>query len=222
MRNRRQRIKHFFDDKNKLFIATEGRGVLTYDIEKCKAEEYLRYYFDDMPGLKGNVVMSVLPDPSKKRVWLANHPYGVLCYNFDFPTYRHFSHEKGNANTIGAGVVTAITEDSEGDIWFATSSGVSCYFKKIKKWKHYLTDENRKNLTYLAVCEIRPGIIATDMTSKVKEKYDNLIGGGLLPISRWGEPEDIADAVYALCSGALPYVTGQSLDVDGGFHLRRL
>ncbi|MBQ8806945.1 MAG: response regulator [Bacteroidaceae bacterium] len=159
-------IKHFFDDKNKLFIATEGRGVLTYDIEKCKAEEYLRYYFDDMPGLKGNVVMSVLPDPSKKRVWLANHPYGVLCYNFDFPTYRHFSHEKGNANTIGAGVVTAITEDSEGDIWFATSSGVSCYFKKIKKWKHYLTDENRKNLTYLAVCEIRPGIIlATGLMS---------------------------------------------------------
>ena len=74
----------------------------------------------------------------------------------------------------------------------------------------------------IPVNEVRPGIIATDMTSKVKEKYDNLIGGGLLPISRWGEPEDIADAVYALCSGALPYVTGQSLDVDGGFHLRRL
>lgn len=74
----------------------------------------------------------------------------------------------------------------------------------------------------IPVNEVRPGIIATDMTSKVKEKYDNLIDGGLLPIARWGEPNDIADAVYALCSGALPYVTGQSLDVDGGFHLRRL
>ena len=74
----------------------------------------------------------------------------------------------------------------------------------------------------IPVNEVRPGIIATDMTSKVKEKYDNLIDGGLLPIARWGEPEDIADAVYALCSGTLPYVTGQSLDVDGGFHLRRL
>ena len=49
-----------------------------------------------------------------------------------------------------------------------------------------------------------------------------LIDGGLLPIKRWGQPEDIADAVWALCSGALPYVTGQSLDVDGGFHIRRL
>ena len=74
----------------------------------------------------------------------------------------------------------------------------------------------------IPVNEVRPGIIKTDMTSKVTAKYDALIEGGLLPIARWGTPEDIADAVYALCSGALPYVTGQSLDVDGGFHLRRL
>ncbi len=74
----------------------------------------------------------------------------------------------------------------------------------------------------IPVNEIRPGIIATDMTEKVKGKYDNLIEGGLLPMARWGTPEDVASAVYALCSGALPYVTGQSLDVDGGFHIRRL
>ena len=74
----------------------------------------------------------------------------------------------------------------------------------------------------ITVNEIRPGIIATGMTEKVKEKYDKLIDGGLLPIKRWGQPEDIANAVWVLCSGALPYVTGQSVDVDGGFHIRRL
>lgn len=74
----------------------------------------------------------------------------------------------------------------------------------------------------IMVNEIRPGIIRTGMTATVKEKYDNLIDGGLLPIKRWGEPEDIAKGVFALCSGLLPYVTGQSLDVDGGFHLQRL
>ena len=74
----------------------------------------------------------------------------------------------------------------------------------------------------IPVNEVRPGIIATDMTEKVKGKYDALIEGGLLPIKRWGEPEDVAAAVWALCSGALPYVTGQSIDVDGGFHIRRL
>ena len=60
------------------------------------------------------------------------------------------------------------------------------------------------------------------MTSKVKEKYDALIEGGLLPIKRWGTPEDIAKAVFSLVNGSLPYVTGQSIDVDGGFHIRRL
>lgn len=74
----------------------------------------------------------------------------------------------------------------------------------------------------IAVNEIRPGIIATDMTSKVQEKYDKLIEEGLLPIKRWGEPEDVAAAVWILCSGSLPYVTGQAIDVDGGFHIRRL
>ena len=74
----------------------------------------------------------------------------------------------------------------------------------------------------IAVNEVRPGIIATDMTETVKGKYDSLIDGGLLPIQRWGTPEDVANAVWTLCSGALPYVTGQSIDVDGGFHIRRL
>lgn len=74
----------------------------------------------------------------------------------------------------------------------------------------------------IMVNEIRPGIIATDMTAKVQEKYDTLIDGGLLPVKRWGTPEDVAAAVYTLCSGALPYMTGQSINIDGGFHIRRL
>ena len=74
----------------------------------------------------------------------------------------------------------------------------------------------------ITVNEVRPGIIATDMTGGVKEKYDALIEGGLLPIKRWGKPSDVAEAVWTLCSGALPYGTGQAIDVDGGFHIRRL
>lgn len=74
----------------------------------------------------------------------------------------------------------------------------------------------------IPVNEIRPGIIATGMTEKVKDKYDKLIAEGLLPIKRWGEPEDIAETVLTLVNGGLPYMTGQSLEVDGGFHIRRL
>ncbi len=72
------------------------------------------------------------------------------------------------------------------------------------------------------VYEIRPGIIRTDMTAGVSKKYEDLIAGGLLLISRMGQPEDIAKAVSALASGALPYSTGEVLNIDGGFHLRTL
>jgi NAD(P)-dependent dehydrogenase (short-subunit alcohol dehydrogenase family) len=72
------------------------------------------------------------------------------------------------------------------------------------------------------VYEIRPGIIATDMTGPVKEKYDQLIAGGLTPIKRWGTPEDIGKAVAAIAQDLLPFSTGEVINVDGGFHLRRL
>lgn len=74
----------------------------------------------------------------------------------------------------------------------------------------------------VGVYEVRPGIILTDMTSVVKEKYDKLIEGGLTPIKRWGYPEDIARAVSVLCSGKLAFSTGEIINVDGGFHIRRL
>jgi 3-oxoacyl-[acyl-carrier protein] reductase len=75
------------------------------------------------------------------------------------------------------------------------------------------------------VYEIRPGVIATDMTGGVKEKYDKLIitdERGITPIRRWGKPEDIGRAVRAIAEDRFPFSTGACFDVDGGFHLQRL
>ena len=73
------------------------------------------------------------------------------------------------------------------------------------------------------VYEIRPGIIETDMTGPVKEKYDKLIfEQDLTPIRRWGQGEDVAAAVNAIASNLLPFSTGEVINVDGGFHLRRM
>lgn len=72
------------------------------------------------------------------------------------------------------------------------------------------------------VYEIRPGVIRTDMTGAVREKYDRLIEEGAWPIRRWGETSDVARAVAAIARGDLPYSTGEVINVDGGFHLRTL
>jgi len=72
------------------------------------------------------------------------------------------------------------------------------------------------------VYEVCPGVIASDMTAPVKEKYDRLIAEGLSPIRRWGHPEDVAAAVAMLATGQLRFSTGERINVDGGFHIRRL
>ena len=74
----------------------------------------------------------------------------------------------------------------------------------------------------ILVHEVRPGVIATDMTSTVTAKYDKLIADGAFPIARWGTAEDVADAVAAFAGDSFLYSTGNYIDVDGGFHIKRL
>ena len=140
-----------------------------------------------------------------------------------------------NINTKGTLFLTQLVankmvENKSGSI--VNISSMSGYTSSVSRGEYCISKAGVTMITTLfadrlaeygiTVNEIRPGIIATGMTDKVKAKYDALIDGGLLPIKRWGQPEDIANAVWVLCSGALPYVTGQSVDVDGGFHIRRL
>lgn len=140
-----------------------------------------------------------------------------------------------NINTKGTLFLTQLVanimkENMSGSI--VNISSMSGYTSSVSRGEYCISKAGVTMITTLfadrlaeygiMVNEIRPGIIATGMTDKVKAKYDALIDGGLLPIKRWGNPEDIASAVWTLCNGSLPYVTGQSIDVDGGFHIRRL
>lgn len=72
------------------------------------------------------------------------------------------------------------------------------------------------------VYEVRPGIIQTDMTAPVKEKYDKLIAEGLIPQKRWGDPADVAKAVVSLARGDFAYSTGSVVEVSGGMNIQRL
>ena len=74
----------------------------------------------------------------------------------------------------------------------------------------------------IQVLELRPGIMATDMTAGVKDKYDRMLAGGLVPQNRWGTPDDLGRAVQSILAGHFPFSTGDVINIDGGFHLRRL
>ena len=114
---------------------------------------------------------------------------------------------------INIGSVSAYTSSTSRGEYCISKAGVAMM---TKLYADRLAEYN------IAVFEIRPGIIATDMTAVVKDKYDKLIEEGLTPIKRWGRPEDVAKAVGAIAQGRLDFSTGQVIDVDGGFHLRRL
>jgi 3-oxoacyl-[acyl-carrier protein] reductase len=113
-----------------------------------------------------------------------------------------------------------------------STSSVSAYTSSPARGEYCLSKAGLSMMTKLyadrlaeyeiGVFEIRPGVIMTDMTSVVKDKYDKLIAEGLTPTKRWGYPEDIAKAVGAIAEGRLDFSTGQVINVDGGFHLRRL
>jgi NAD(P)-dependent dehydrogenase (short-subunit alcohol dehydrogenase family) len=81
---------------------------------------------------------------------------------------------------------------------------------------------NRLAADGISTIELRPGIMATDMTAGVKEKYDTLIAGGLVPQMRWGTPDDLGRAVSSILAGHFPFSTGDVINIDGGFHLRKL
>jgi NAD(P)-dependent dehydrogenase (short-subunit alcohol dehydrogenase family) len=113
-----------------------------------------------------------------------------------------------------------------------TISSISAYTASVSRGDYCVSKAGLSMITKLfaarlaefgiTVFEIRPGIIATDMTAGVKEKYDDLIAKGLSPIARWGVPEDIGKAVAAIAARAFPFSTGEAINVDGGFHLRIL
>jgi 3-oxoacyl-[acyl-carrier protein] reductase len=121
--------------------------------------------------------------------------------------------EKKQLSIINISSISAYTSSPERGAYCLSKAGMSMITKLYA---------DRLSEFGIGVYEIRPGIIMTDMTAAVKEKYDKRIVEGLLPIKRWGTPEDVARVVVAIADGQFAYSTGQVINIDGGFHLRRL
>lgn len=127
--------------------------------------------------------------------------------------------EQRQADAAWAGAVVFVTSTSA--TVASTSRGEYCVSKAglamaARLWAARLAEAG------VPVYEVRPGIIRTDMTAVVAEKYDRLIGEGLVPQGRWGTPEDVGRVVASLARGDAPYSTGAMIAVDGGFTIPRL
>ena len=193
------------------------RGDLSKSADRTNAIRYVTEKYGALYGLVN--VAGVAPRVRNDILEMTEESYDFVM---DINTKGTFFLTQAAANEMiknGAGVIVNI-------------SSMSAYTSSVSRGEYCISKAGVSMITklfadrlaehHITVNEIRPGIIATGMTDAVKAKYDALIENGLLPIKRWGQPEDIARAVLSLCNGSLPYMTGQSLDIDGGFHIRRL
>lgn len=126
---------------------------------------------------------------------------------------RRFVAARTPATIVNVGSVSATVASVSRGEYCISKAGVAM---ATKLWAARLAAEN------IRVYEVRPGVIRTDMTGPVREKYDRLLAEGLAPQARWGEPEDIGRAVAMLLRGDLGYSTGQTICIDGGMTLQRL
>ncbi len=121
--------------------------------------------------------------------------------------------ERPVATIVNVSSISATTVSTNRGDYCVSKAGVAM---ATQLWAARLAPEG------IVVHEVRPGVIATDMTSAVTERYDALFEGGIAPIARWGRPADVAGAVAVLASGQTPYSTGEVFHVDGGMHIPRL
>ncbi|MDD9993867.1 MAG: 3-ketoacyl-ACP reductase [Rhodospirillales bacterium] len=150
--------------------------------------------FDRVIGvnLRGTFFLS-----QRVAAWMASHPRG----------------DGFRRTIVSIGSVSAEMATPERSEYCISKAGLAMITKLLAL---RLADEG------VSVFEIRPGIIRTDMTASVRDKYDRAIADGLSPIRRWGEPADVARATAALVRGDFAFATGSVAHVDGGLSVQRL
>ena len=191
---RRAVLRHVSDTRGRLDLLVNNAGVAP--LERRDLLDMDEASFDRVIGinLKGTLFMC----QAAARIMLDGLQAGLTDYH---------------PRIVNIGSISAYTSSTTRGEYCISKAGVGMV---TKLFADRLADAG------IPVFEVRPGIIDTDMTRVVHEKYERLIGEGLLPIRRFGQPEDVARMVLACASGLLDYAAGQVLDADGGFALRRL
>lgn len=158
-----------------ILIATDGAGVFKVNLKTRKSMPYIVADYSENNMMNGNNINDIFIDAAG-RIWLANYPIGITIRDDRYSHYQWIKHSIGNTQSLINDRVNAIIEDHEGDLWFATSNGVSLYRSKTDQWKSFLSSFNvtkqEHNYAYLSICEVSPGIIYVAGYSSTIYKID--------------------------------------------------
>ena len=147
---------------HELLIATGGKGVYKLDLNTYMSEPYITANYSSYNGMNGNNINDIYVD-EEQRIWLANYPTGITIRNNRYGSYDLIKHSIGNSHSLVNNQVHDIMEDSDGDLWFATSNGISLYQTDIKEWHSFFSSfdsvPDDENHIFLTLCEASPGVI---------------------------------------------------------------
>ncbi len=149
-------------NSHELLVATGGKGVYKLDVNTCMSEPYITADYSSYNGMNGNNINDIYVD-EEERIWLANYPTGITVRNNRYGSYDLIRHSLGNNHSLVNDQVHDVMEDSDGDLWFATSNGISLYQTATKEWRSFFSSfdpvPDDENHIFLALCEVLPGVI---------------------------------------------------------------
>ena len=147
---------------DEVLIATNGAGVYKLNLFTRELSPFLIADHNHSNKMNGNIVNDIFIDKDDK-LWMAIYPVGITLFSNKYPGYKWIQHSYDNPNSLIDNQVNSILEDSEGDIWYATSNGICFYNSQNKQWKcllsTYQNDTQNQNHVFISMCETAPGTI---------------------------------------------------------------
>ena len=147
---------------NEVFIATDGNGVYKMNMETKELHSYLSVNLHYSNKMNGDIIKDIYQDDEGK-IWMAVFPISITVYSEKYPEYQWLRNTEEGNDALVNNQITYMLEDSDGDIWLATSNGVCMYNVKTKKWRSMLSsyqqDKHDQNYVFISLCEAEPGVI---------------------------------------------------------------
>ena len=151
-----------YHSNDKILIATDGNGVYELDMVTKNLQSYLSSNQDYSNQMNGDIIKDIHID-EEGRIWMAVFPYSITVFSDKYPEYKWMQNNKELHNSQASDQITYLLEDSDGDLWMATSNGICYYNMKTKQWKEMLSSQQQgnheQNYVFISLCEPTPGTI---------------------------------------------------------------